>query len=41
MGTGVLKDEIGKMLRNHPHVKKSRPGEYGEGGQGVTIVTLR
>ncbi|MBW8383509.1 MAG: endonuclease MutS2 [Youngiibacter sp.] len=41
MGTGVLKDEIGKMLRNHPHVKKSRLGEYGEGGQGVTIVTLR
>lgn len=41
MGTGVLKDEIGKMLRNHPHVRKSRPGEYGEGGQGVTIVTLR
>jgi len=41
MGTGVLKDEIGKMLRNHPHVNKSRPGEYGEGGQGVTIVTLR
>ncbi|ETA80221.1 endonuclease MutS2 [Youngiibacter fragilis] len=41
IGTGVLKDEIGKMLRNHPHVRKSRPGEYGEGGQGVTIVTLR
>jgi DNA mismatch repair protein MutS2 len=41
MGTGVLKDEIGKMLRNHPHVRKSRPGEYGEGGHGVTIVTLR
>nr|WP_245250538.1 endonuclease MutS2 [Youngiibacter multivorans] len=41
MGTGVLKEEIGKMLRNHPHVRKSRPGEYGEGGQGVTIVTLR
>lgn len=41
VGTGVLKDELSKMFRNHPHVKKYRPGEYGEGGQGVTMVTLK
>ena len=41
VGTGVLKDELSKMFRNHPHVKKYRQGEYGEGGQGVTMVTLK
>lgn len=41
VGTGVLKKEITKMLSNHPHVKKSRPGEYGEGGMGVTIVEVK
>ena len=40
-GTGVLRDEIGKMLKNHPHVKRHRLGVYGEGGNGVTIVELK
>ncbi|MGL5066677.1 MAG: endonuclease MutS2 [Sarcina sp.] len=40
-GTGVLREEIGKMLKKHPHVKKHRLGVYGEGGNGVTIVELR
>ncbi|WP_297434979.1 endonuclease MutS2 [uncultured Clostridium sp.] len=40
-GTGVLRDEIGKMLKRHPHVKKHRLGVYGEGGNGVTIVELK
>ena len=41
VGTGVLKTRISQLLKKHPHVKKSRPGEYGEGGMGVTIVEVR
>lgn len=41
VGTGVLKTRITTLLRKHPHVKKSRGGEYGEGGMGVTIVELK
>lgn len=41
MGTGVLKEHLWDMFRHHPHVKKYRLGEYGEGGKGVTIITLR
>lgn len=40
-GTGVLRKYIGDMLRRHPHVKSSRLGVYGEGGDGVTIVVLK
>lgn len=29
VGTGVLKRRISELLRNHPHVKKYRRGEYG------------
>ena len=39
-GTGVLRTSINSMLKNHPHVKSYRLGEYGEGGSGVTIVYL-
>jgi dsDNA-specific endonuclease/ATPase MutS2 len=28
------------MLHSHPLVKSFRPGEKGEGGNGVTIVRL-
>lgn len=41
VGTGVLKREIQDMLKRHPHAKKSRAGEYGEGGMGVTIVEVK
>lgn len=41
VGTGVLKEKLWEMFRHHPHVKSYRLGEYGEGGQGVTIVTIK
>ena len=40
-GTGVLRKEINILLKKHPHVKDYRLGAYGEGGDGVTIVTIK
>lgn len=40
-GTGVLRNAINNMLKRHPHVKAYRLGIYGEGGDGVTMVTLK
>ena len=39
-GTGTLRQAVGRELAKHPLVKSSRPGGYGEGGGGVTIVEL-
>ncbi len=39
-GTGTLRQAIGESLKDHPLVKSYRPGGYGEGGAGVTIVDL-
>ncbi|HLG94138.1 MAG TPA: endonuclease MutS2, partial [candidate division Zixibacteria bacterium] len=40
-GTGALRKRIGELLKTHPAVVEARPGEMGEGGDGVTIVTLK
>ena len=39
-GTGTLRRVVQERLAKHPLVKSYRPGEYGEGGDGVTIVQL-
>ncbi len=40
-GTGVLRQGIGNYLRRHPLVEEYRLGKYGEGENGVTVVTLK
>ncbi|MCL2198055.1 MAG: endonuclease MutS2, partial [Defluviitaleaceae bacterium] len=40
-GTGVLRTAIHNMLKRQPNVKEFRLGKYGEGEDGVTIVTFR
>ena len=39
-GTGTLRQAVREQLSRHPLVKSYRPGGYGEGGAGVTIVEL-
>jgi len=39
-GTGTLRQMAARQLAAHPLVKSYRPGEYGEGGAGVTIAEL-
>ena len=40
-GTGALRTGVKELLKTHRSVKKTRFGEAGEGGTGVTIVELK
>ncbi len=40
-GTGRLKTVLREYLRDSPYVEAFRPGDRAEGGDGVTIATLR
>lgn len=39
-GTGTLRQIVRELLHSHPLVKSFRPGEKGEGGNGVTVAKL-
>lgn len=40
LGTGSLRDGLRDHLRRSGYVRNMRPGERGEGGDGVTVVSL-
>ena len=41
LGTGVLRTGLRQAFRRHKHVDTFRKGAYNEGGDGVTIVSLK
>ena len=39
-GQGILREKIWSVLNNNPFVKSFRPGDYGEGGDGITVAKI-
>ena len=40
-GTGVIRELVQNFLKRSPHVASYRYGGEGEGGFGVTVITLK
>jgi DNA mismatch repair protein MutS2 len=40
-GMGVLRRALSEWLSNQPYVDKFHPAEAGQGGNGVTVVSLK
>ena len=40
-GTGALRNAVHNILRRNKNVKSFRLGVYGEGENGVTVVTMK
>ena len=40
-GTGVLREKLREYFKRHPYIADFREGAIGEGGAGVTVVTIK